>query len=230
MSPRPLVLVMALCACSGNVDTSTSGGGGSGGDTAVSGGSGAAAGSGEAGGSSGSGILVGGGGAGGATATTGGGGSGSGGGCSGSSGYVQLDVDGDDDGPPLDLDWTCMNAPAVAGASAALGYTGKGGPLSLFLSACSQPDNQGQSKESLSFRADLSDVGSTTSGHAELSLDGPGQVSATDDIFITVTEFGPVGGTISGDLDFTIVDAIGKPMPIHGVFAVCRYPDYPAPP
>ena len=66
--------------------------------------------------------------------------------------------------------------------------------------------------------------GTTQEGHAQMTFSGQSK-PATDDISLTVKSFGPVGGTITGDLAFTMTFADGSTTKLTAAFNVCRLPD-----
>lgn len=225
MSPRLLFLfATALCACSGNVDVDppTTGTGGAGGQsTAASGGQSTT--STSAGGEGGAGGDVFTGGAGGAmTTSTGGGGPA----CSG--GLIHLDVDpNDDQWPSLTFDTSCPDAPPGEGASGVIGYLGKGSPPLLFLDGCTMPDPPTE-PSSFGMWGDLTGAGTTQKGQADLVWFGK-QTPSTTDILLEVTDFGPVGGKITGTFELHYMEN-GQAYMYTGSFDVCRRPDYPPPP
>lgn len=218
MSPRLLVLfATALCACSGNVDVDppTTGTGGSGGQSTASTGGGGAGGTGGD-------VFAGGGGAGGSMTT-----SSAGGGPACDGGVILLDVDQEDDGPLLELDSSCPSAPPGQGASGVIGYLGKGSPPMLILAACTMPAEP-TAASSLEIWSDLTGPGTTQEGQADLVWFGK-QVPETTDISLEITDFGPVGGKITGSFVLTYMEN-GQPYTYSGTLDVCRRPDYPPPP
>lgn len=226
MSTRlPLVFAITLCACSGTVevDPPTTGTGGSGGDTAPQTG-GTGGGTGGVG-ASGGGILTGGGGSGGSTQTTGGAGGALP--CDGA-GVIDVDIDGDGEGPTMPLTWACTNDPPAPGAYGAIGYAGKGGPPMLLLVGCNAPGELG-APAGLTLWGEQTSVGTTQAGQANFSMFGK-QYPPTDTITLTVSGLGEVGEIISGDLAFTVVNADGTGNSYTAKFNVCRYPDLPPPP
>ncbi|MFO0759469.1 MAG: hypothetical protein U0359_23460 [Byssovorax sp.] len=213
-------LLLLLSGCSAQVDVNA--------DSATSAGSTTsatttAAGTGGAGGSTGTGAgaggsLEGGGGQGGGIIT----GSGGGPACPG---VIDVDIDGNGEGPTVPLTHSCADDPMASGAYGYLGYLGEGGPKALILQGCNGPGEFG-APASLYFWGKLMGPGTTQEGHAQMTFSGQSK-PATDDISLTVNSFGPVGGTISGDLAFTMTYADGSTAKVTAHFDVCRRPDGP---
>jgi hypothetical protein len=141
---------------------------------------------------------------------------------------IDVDIDANGEGPTMPLTWNCENDPPGLGAYGLIGYLGKGGPQVTMLVGCNAPGDFGF-PAGLEMWGELTEPGSTQSGQATFTMSSK-QYPETTDVSLTIDEYGAVGGTISGDLSFTLVNANGTPHTFTAAFAVCRYPDLPPPP
>ena len=163
------------------------------------------------------------GGAGGADVTTSG--TGSGPACPG---VINVDIDGNGEGPTMLLTTSCTDDPLATGAYGALGYLGEGGPQAVFFQACSDAGDFG-APASLFFWGKLTGPGTTQVGHVELTHFGKAW-TPTDDMTLVIDNLGPVGGMIVGTLSFTVAGADGMSIPFSAKIQVCRREDFPPPP